>query len=437
MQITIDLQSIAVFFHDYICRALQIQEDNITISEDFVYSYSIDTHTISFSLSDIEGAASELAEYEAAEGTEIYSQTYYEVAVRNASRYPLLGMTRGELEDKEDTVNKLNYSVGPISLRYFISLLQKLSEHGDPISIFRRSTRGMVPSYRIKRIKEELDNHGDAIEIVLKLLIMFNSLKINSQNNRAYNDFENYSNSFIFEISYNLDVAIMPQRHIEELVRIGTSVRERRSSYEEIDTPRRHYIKDLVHHYQMGVSADDPFLEFISFYHIAEHFFESVYEDEVVSQIQNKLTHPNFSYKRKKDIKALVSSVKKLSRSKEDGIGVSEIDALEYTIKKFVNIDELKIKLIGYGNETYEYYINNEVPFSSGPKVNFDNKDEHQVVKSLVQRIYSTRNAIVHSKDGEKGKYLPFSHEKQLVKEVPLMRFISEAIIINTSKVVN
>jgi hypothetical protein len=57
-------------------------------------------------------------------------------------------------------------------------------------------------------------------------------------------------------------------------------------------------------------------------------------------------------------------------------------------------------------------------------------------VKDLVQRIYFTRNAIVHSKDGEKGKYLPFSHEKQLVKEVPLLRFISEAIIISNSNVV-
>jgi hypothetical protein len=277
-------------------------------------------------------------------------------------------MRRGELEDKEDTVNKLNYSVGPMSLTYFLSLLQKLSEHGDPILLFRRATRGIINS-RARRVREEFANYGSAIEAVMKMFNMFNSLKIHSQSSRSYNDFERFSDAFLFEISYNLDAAIMPQKHIEELARIGSAVRERRSSYEDIDVPRRHYIKDLVHHYQMGVSTDDPFLEFISFYHVAEHFFKSVYEDEVVNQIKSKLTHPNFSYKRKKDIKSLISNVKKLSRSKEDGIGVSEIDALEYTIKKFVDLGELKSKLKSYDDDIYEYYINNEVPFSAGPRV--------------------------------------------------------------------
>ncbi|MFW1364155.1 hypothetical protein [Vibrio parahaemolyticus] len=435
MEITIDLQAVADFFNDYIIRAFHVSDDCVSISEDHVYSYELDEHTLSFSLSEIEEAASELLGYNAGEGTEISSPTHYEVAVRNASRYPLLGMRRGELEDKEDTVNKLNYSVGPMSLTYFLSLLQKLSEHGDPILLFRRATRGIINS-RARRVREEFANYGSAIEAVMKMFNMFNSLKIHSQSSRSYNDFERFSDAFLFEISYNLDAAIMPQKHIEELARIGSAVRERRSSYEDIDVPRRHYIKDLVHHYQMGVSTDDPFLEFISFYHVAEHFFKSVYEDEVVNQIKSKLTHPNFSYKRKKDIKSLISNVKKLSRSKEDGIGVSEIDALEYTIKKFVDLGELKSKLKSYDDDIYEYYINNEVPFSAGPRVNFENQDEHKVVKDLVQRIYFTRNAIVHSKDGEKGKYLPFSHEKQLVKEVPLLRFISEAIIISNSNVV-
>ncbi|TOB49043.1 hypothetical protein CGK04_20330, partial [Vibrio parahaemolyticus] len=377
MEITIDLQTVADFFHDYITRVFHVSEESINISDDGIYSYDIDGHTISFSLSEIESAASELEGYDAGEGTEISSPNHYEVAVRNASRYPLLGMRRGELEDKEDTVNKLSYSVGSISLKYLLSLFQKLSEHGDPIVLFKRATRGIIAS-RARRVRDEVSTYDSAIDAVLKMFYMFNSLKIDSQSSRNYHDFERFSDAFLFEISYNLDAAIMPQRHIEELARIGSAVRERRSSYEDIDVPRRHYIKDLVHHYQMGVSTDDPFLEFISFYHVAEHFFESVYEDEVVNQIKNKLTHPNFSYKRKKDIKSLISNVKKLSRSKEDGIGVSEIDALEYTIKKFVDLDELKSKLISYDGDIYDYYINNEVPFSSGPKVNFDNQDDHQ-----------------------------------------------------------
>ncbi|TOB81666.1 hypothetical protein CGJ96_24990, partial [Vibrio parahaemolyticus] len=66
-------------------------------------------------------------------------------------------------------------------------------------------------------------NYDSAIDAVMKMFYMFNSLKIKSQTSRSYNDFERFSDAFLFEISYNLDAAIMPQRHIEELARIGSA----------------------------------------------------------------------------------------------------------------------------------------------------------------------------------------------------------------------
>jgi len=435
LEISIDLITVANFLNEQIKRFLDIPDEKSNLSEHGVYSYDIDGYIISFSLSDIKDAASRLSEFKSGEGTEIASVNKYEVAVRNASRFSPLGFRRGEMEDeKADTINKLSYSIGPISLEYFLNLLQLLSEYGDPVLLFKKASRININSIG-RKVRSEISEYSSAIQVALKGFHMIHSLKITSENNKTFTEFDYFSDAFLFEISYNLDAAIMPQRHIDELVRIGSVIRERRSSYEELEVPRRHYIKDLVHHYQMGVSTDDPFLGFISFYHVAEHFFESVYEDEVVNKIKDNLTHPSFSYKRKKDIKSLILNIKKLSRTKDDGIGVSEIDALEYTIKKFVDLDELKSKLSLYYGDIYDYYINNEVPFSSGPSVNFNSEDYNQIIKSLVKRIYYTRNAIVHSKDGDKGKYLPFSHEKQLVKEVPLIRYISEAIIIKNSKV--
>ncbi len=43
----------------------------------------------------------------------------------------------------------------------------------------------------------------------------------------------------------------------------------------------------------------------------------------------------------------------------------------------------------------------------------------------------------MHSKDGAKSRFIPFSHDGQLVREVPLMRFIAEQIIIATSRIVD
>jgi hypothetical protein len=53
----------------------------------------------------------------------------------------------------------------------------------------------------------------------------------------------------------------------------------------------------------------------------------------------------------------------------------------------------------------------------------------------LSNRIYNVRNALIHSKEGEKRRYVPFSeNENELRKELPLIRLVAEQIIINSSK---
>lgn len=52
--------------------------------------------------------------------------------------------------------------------------------------------------------------------------------------------------------------------------------------------------------------------------------------------------------------------------------------------------------------------------------------------------IYKTRNALVHHKSNtarlkERGIYHPFKDEAELSNEIPLMRFVAEAIIIKTA----
>jgi hypothetical protein len=54
---------------------------------------------------------------------------------------------------------------------------------------------------------------------------------------------------------------------------------------------------------------------------------------------------------------------------------------------------------------------------------------------TLSNRIYNVRNALIHSKEGEKRRYVPFSeNENELRKELPLIRLVAEQIIINSSK---
>ena len=84
-----------------------------------------------------------------------------------------------------------------------------------------------------------------------------------------------------------------------------------------------------------------------------------------------------------------------------------------------------------------DYYRTASVSFADeGKIINFDDEAE-KVYSAIRDRIYATRNAIVHSKHGERLRYEPFKHDKQLAKEIPLIRAVAEEIIINSAERIN
>jgi len=42
------------------------------------------------------------------------------------------------------------------------------------------------------------------------------------------------------------------------------------------------YNAELTNQYYMGISSNVPFVEFISYYHVIECFFEIVYNDDMI-----------------------------------------------------------------------------------------------------------------------------------------------------------
>src|SRR3712207_9091458 len=78
---------------------------------------------------------------------------------------------------------------------------------------------------------------------------------------------------------------------------------------------------------------------------------------------------------------------------------------------KHVNAEELYHEIKYYDESLLTHYKNNKVPFSDGNMVNLEEPDWPRTVDAIASRIYKTRNAIVHSKEGERGRYIPFRHE--------------------------
>ncbi|WP_128423182.1 hypothetical protein [Frankia sp. EI5c] len=173
----------------------------------------------------------------------------------------------------------------------------------------------------------------------------------------------------------------------------------------------------------------------MSYYHIAEHFFEQIYSEDVVRQVRKKIQAPGFSSNRERDISQLVKLVSKLTREqREDAAPMNEQRALELVLTKYVNISDLMDAVGSLDRNSIHHYKNNKVDFSDGDVVPFDGTEESRVVTLLARRIYKTRNAIVHSKNNELPRYRPFYHAKSLHKEIPLLRSIAEAILVGSAQ---
>ncbi|MEH1891599.1 MAG: hypothetical protein V7K92_19820 [Nostoc sp.] len=277
----------------------------------------------------------------------------------------------------------------------------------------------------------------DVFDLLRRTFLRFITLRLESGRNRTVVEFERFSSAYLFQLSYNLNAALVPQRHLDEILRTGKIAQIRRSNISDIEPPRRHYTPDLIYHYQLAVAADNPFLEFISYYYVIEHFFEEVFNEDLVERIKNKITHPDFSYKRKKDISSLIKNVSRSLQIRNEKIIFSEQEGLRLTLERYVDIVDLREKIVSYDNNLVDYYRSTKVSFAAADEIDLHENDTSVVFKKLAARIYKTRNSIVHSKESDKARYMPFRDDRMLVKEVPLLRFISEQIIINTSKVID
>lgn len=408
-----------------IFKSFQIQEQEdeieITISNDE------ETRVFSIRKDYLEEIFSLLNSKPNEEETILYGDRRYETLVSFTNRP--FGFPDDSIKIN-DPDNKLTYEISVPSDEYLIYILQLIieKEHG---SRFMR-----MSSSRHRRFYEKYKEIDDLFLLIKKLIPRLYTLKITSDSNQKLTHFVNLANSFMFNITYNLDIAIIETRFIDEFIRSDRLSRIRKAEPEDIEPPKRKYIANLVYRYQMAVSTDSPQLQFMSFYNISEHFFEEIYNQDLIETIKSKITDPGFSYKRKNDLKDLIKVVEDRLNKRGNDFSYNEKDALLLTLKNYINIEKIKSKIEKYDNTLIEYYKNNKVIFSNGSAVDLDSTSYDEIVNNLTSRIYTTRNSIVHSKEGNKPKYIPFKHDKELMREIPLIRFIAEDIIINSSELI-
>lgn len=401
------------------------KEFNIDYSEDSI-SYTVGEKSYEFSKSDYNNITNDAMKSDLSQFT-VLTNNSYEVIIYQTNKM-VRRLLPYKLEERivstniKDSMNNVEYKFQEISDVMVWNIIKEID-----LESLKRTFMIFPPRLR-----------GDEGENLFNLLrVCFRnpySLIVSYKKDIDKNKLNDYINSFLFNFCYNYGYSFRIMNSLDELLNIR--YRNKNSSYksEELDAPRLLYKQDLTEQYHMAVSSEDPFVQFIGFYHIMEYFYEEIYKEGVVNNVKEILLDPGFSTKRKKDIMKLVDLINK--KRTESTVG-SELEALELTLRKYIDIEKIIEKLNEIDEDIIEYYKNNKVNFSNGDAIDLIGDKKH-IFKKLANRVYKTRNSLVHSKSNEvrlneRGIYKPFKDSKALLKEIPLLKVISEEIIIKSA----
>lgn len=414
-------------------EVLEISEESIKLNiirEDFKKEYVIQKETLKEILSNL-ALMTDVGE------TTIFDKNHYETLVNFVDASLPLFLNREFFDVKKvDIQNNITYEFSPISDEFLLFILNHKQLNIETMEKFLRRLMSNLTHrfYGIRNSDEDPDKEADLLTLIKMGSRKLISLKIVSGNPLDYGMFNSLGDAFIFNTSYNTNRSIIKSVKIDEVIFFNRLSHLRRSRFNEIEPPKLTYISDLIYYYETAISTNNPHLQFISFYHILEYFYEDVYTKHLVEEIRKKIISPSFSCAKSENIKELIKISETAFKRRGIEYNYDEQEALKLSIDEYIDIDKLENDIKAYDQELINYY-NQEVPFLSKYPIDFNVKKD--VVPKIALRIYQVRNSVIHSKKGKKTVCMPFKHDKALMMEIPLIRLIAEQIIINTSKIID
>lgn len=319
------------------------------------------------------------------------------------------------------------------NLSYEVS---EISDHMLYYILKNMNSSKYVFTYHFDRFTYYKFRNGNFLTMLKIFMNLPYSIKLMYDTELSEDKLINIIKSYLFDISMNYNSVFRLASDEEEV--LGKS-----SIYYKINkiTPiksasNKIYKTAILDQYSMAMANEDPMMQFIGYYHIIEYFFNIVFFEDAYNKLRNIINKEEFTYNNNND---LLEIIKFINKKFKGSMRVPEGEALLLTLKKSVDIDELKDRLDFISSPKIKNFKLKEVSFSKGNEVDLNSKNEDDIYINLKDRIYKTRNAIVHSKANDKEEeesnvYNPFENEEELRKEIPLMRAIAEQIIIKTAE---
>jgi len=329
--------------------------------------------------------------------------------------------TETPIFDLLDTEHNVKYDVGDASDHYVVWVFKKLFdkykldfvENRRSLSIIRRRARTFI-----------IDSDDDVELIqVMRKAAAFVTLKVKKPLNSSF-DLLSAVDSYSYTIMCNLHEPLRVYSLEDILPILKSNTKEK--NY-EFDVPKRIYNNNLIDYYNLAISSNDPFVSYISYYHIIEYFYDEVFREQQINNLRRSITAPKFSYRDDNQLFSIIEKIVKDNKTvRENGSG-NEFQSLNYVLNKYlVEINDFKERFDQVDLDFYEKHI---VSFSKGGLINWSSS-EKEIIKAISNRLYYTRNSLVHSKSTKKDTtYHPYLHRDDLNKEISLIKNIAEMII--------
>jgi hypothetical protein len=237
--------------------------------------------------------------------------------------------------------------------------------------------------------------------------------------------------SCLFQLSYmtNLHLELRDDWPIpRERVRIFSP--RRRTGGRSLPLIRSEYDPSVLRFYQRAVATDDPYIQFLSFYHVMEYYFVSVNDKILCGRLSALLSDPIFRA-RPRHLDKLITTIEDHRRTSD------ETEMLKSVLSTFTTENDLIEFIEQYEAQGKAFQIYTAKTSCFGQDFDKLQLSENHVFGNLAKRIKLMRNILIHSSDRyeRQGRYLPGPEgDRSLRLEVPLLQFIAERIIISAAQ---
>jgi hypothetical protein len=380
---------------------------------------------------------------------EMYNEYYYEIGLKS----PSSRLDRDSPDYKYFKNNNIEYKLQEPSKEYCLNILIQYIEHilKETKTKFEDEKVKEMSIYKlqrmiIKKMIKATDNRSRPKSLNIKysklyyyenfntlikdLVGNFISLKIKSSVPFNIENYRDLANTFSFNYSFTFDKSLETYKNIDEIFPTYTfKFKKPRLNNKELEEPQFFesiFNRDLLDYYKIAVFSNDPFIRYISYYHIIEYYYDKLFRSDLADKFKESLDGQNLQQSSDLQIYEIAKLInKELYKEKEDLM-------LKNVLTKFVNKTELIDRIKEIDSELFERYQSKEVEFCKASIINWSEKE---YIKTLSDRIYKTRNALVHSKSGQREKsYIHKRDYNELAKEIPLIKATAELIIIHSSE---